>query len=61
MTDNLTQWIGKIARVTTSVGNQPWHYQGRIKSVSTTHLTIIDEKEGEVSIPLTNAMIREVK
>ena len=57
---NLTNWIGKIARVTTTVGTQAWHYQGKVLSISDTHITIEDSKEGEVAIPLTNAMIREV-
>ena len=60
--DNLTEWkIGTIVRVTTSVGNQAWHYQGKILNISKTHITLDDYKEGQISIPLENAMIREVK
>lgn len=58
---NLTEWIGKIARVTTTVGTQAWHYQGKIISVSDTHITIEDFKEGLVEIPISTAMIREVR
>lgn len=59
--DNLTQWIGKIARVTTNVGTQAWHYQGKVISISETHITVNDSKEGKVSIPIGGAMIREVE
>ena len=60
MTDNLTKWIGKTARITTTVGSQAWHYQGIVLNVSKTHITIEDKKEGIVDIPVANAMIREV-
>lgn len=58
MTDNLTEWKGKIAKVTTSVGNQPWHYVGEIKDKGSTHISIDDGKEGLVSVPLVNSLIR---
>lgn len=57
----LTDWIGKIARVTTTVGTQAWHYQGKVLAISKTHITIEDSKEGMVDIPVANAMIREVR
>ena len=59
--DNLTQWVGKTARVTTNVGTQAWHYQGKILSISETHITVMDSKEGKVAIPIGGAMIREVE
>ena len=61
MTDNLTKWIGKKARITTTVGSQAWHYQGFVIAVSDTHITVEDKKEGIVDIPISNAMIREVE
>lgn len=61
MTDTLTkQWIGKKVKITTNVGTQAWHYVGVVTSVTDTHVTINDSKEGNISIPLSNAMIREV-
>ena len=61
MTDTLTkQWLGKKVKITTNIGTQAWHYIGIVLSVTDTHITINDSKEGNVSIPLSNAMIREV-
>lgn len=61
MTDDLTKYIGTKKQITTSVGSQAFHYTGIIISISKTHITIKDEKEGEVSIPISDALIRETK
>lgn len=61
MTDTLTkQWIGKKVKITTNVGSQAWHYIGVVISINDSHITVNDSKEGTISIPLANAMIREV-
>ena len=58
--DNLTKHIGKKRRITTTVGSQAFHYTGIVISVSTTHISIHDDKEGLVDIPISDSLIREV-
>jgi len=58
--DNLTKHIGKKRRITTTVGSQAFHYTGIVKSISKTHITIHDEREGLVDIPVSDSLIREV-
>lgn len=58
--DNLTKHIGEKRKITTTVGSQAFHYKGIVKSISQTHITIEDEKEGVVDIPINGALIRRV-
>jgi len=60
MTNNLNPWINKQVRITTTVGNQAWHYTGKIISISDTHINLQEKKEGIISIPIIGTMIREV-
>ena len=59
--DNLTKHIGKKRKITTTVGSQAFHYTGIVLSVSLTHITIQDEREGVVDIPISDSLIREVE
>jgi len=59
--DNLTKHIGKKRMITTTVGSQAFHYTGIVTSISKTHITIEDEREGSVDIPISDSLIREVE
>jgi len=57
--DNLTKlWLGKKVKVITTVGSQAWHYSGVVVSIDDTHITVDDSKEGLVSVPISQSMIR---
>ena len=58
--DNLTKHIGKRRRITTTVGSQAFHYTGVVVAVSQSHITILDDREGLVDVPVSTALIREV-
>ena len=59
--DNLTKHIGKKRKITTTVGSQAFHYTGIVIAISNSHITIKDEREGEVDIPISDSLIREVE
>ena len=58
--DNLTKHLGKRRRITTTVGSQAFHYTGIVTAISISHITIKDDKEGDVDIPINDSLIREV-
>lgn len=61
MTDSLTKLLNKKVKITTSVGNSAWHYTGKVLEVTKTHILLIDEREGKMLIPISDALIREVQ
>ena len=58
---NQLRHIGQRRKVLVSMGAHAFTYTGIIISFSLTHITIKDELEGLVDIPLVSALIKEVR